>query len=128
MSPALRVAMDEALLLDRQGFIVPPAAQNLALQQRHYVGLADLLGSMLTSYHQVRLPAAQGCVLHQPGGVGLAASSGPVRQRMLPSAGLRCLPQSQGCQDCGSPRDDEASANSASWPVGSWRMRVLAVR
>ena len=54
MSPALRVAMDEALLLDRQGFIIPPAAQNLALQQRHYVGLADLLGAMLTSYHQVR--------------------------------------------------------------------------
>ena len=51
---ALRVAMEEALLLDRQGFAVPPAAQNLALQQRHYLTLADQLAGMLVVFYQVR--------------------------------------------------------------------------
>ena len=53
LSPVLRVAMEEALLLDRQGFAVPPAAQNVALQQRHYVTLADSLTGMLAAFHQV---------------------------------------------------------------------------
>ena len=48
--------MEEALLLDRQGFEVPPAAQNLALQQRHYLTLADQLAGMLALFYQVRLP------------------------------------------------------------------------
>ena len=40
-------------MLDRQGFAVPPAAQNLTLQRKHYTRLADSLQAMLTSYHQV---------------------------------------------------------------------------
>lgn len=55
LPPALRVASEEAWLLDRQGFGVPPAAQNLALQRKHYTGLADSLQAMLTGYHQVVL-------------------------------------------------------------------------
>ena len=53
LPPALRVAAEEAWLLDRQGFGVPPAAQNLALQRKHYTGLADSLQATLASYHQV---------------------------------------------------------------------------
>lgn len=53
-SQNLRTAIQEARLLDRMGFEVPPATTSLALQEAHYFGLAESLASMLNNYYQAR--------------------------------------------------------------------------
>ena len=45
--------MQEARVLDRMGFEIPPVTTSLALQDTHYLGLVESLSSMLSIYYQV---------------------------------------------------------------------------